>query len=118
MKRSIYLFVTLAMAGQCVPVAALAHSELVSSVPSENGILASNVREITMIYNEAVKPVSCKVADSTGSDADVVGKIAAKGITLHVPLKDALPSGKYRLTCRVVGPDSHAMNESLVFVVN
>ena len=118
MKRRVQCLVAFAAAAVMAPAAAFAHAELVSSIPAQNGALPAGAKEISLTFDEAVKPVSCKVTDDAGKEADVVGKPTAKGENLRVPLKAVLPAGKYSLTCRVVGPDSHAVNDSLKFVVN
>ena len=118
MQSSSRILFTLFLGGVFAPSVAFAHAEVVSSVPAENGPLAAGAKEIALTFDEDVKPVSCKLADEAGKDAAMIGKPAAKGATLHVPLNGALPVGKYNLTCRVVGPDSHAVNGSLKFVVN
>ncbi len=99
------------------PGAALAHAWLESSVPAANGTLAPDSKEITLTFDEDVKPVSCKLIDGAGKEAAVLGKAHAAGETLHVPLVGRPMPGKYSLTCRVVGPDTHAVNGALNFVV-
>jgi methionine-rich copper-binding protein CopC len=47
-----------------------------------------------------------------------IGKPHADGVVLHVPIQKALPAGKYSLECRVVGPDSHPVNNTLTFAVS
>lgn len=106
----------LAVAGLMAPATCFAHAWLESSVPAQNGTLTA--KEIALTFDEAIKPVSCKITDAAGKDAPVVGKLAAKGVNLTVPLTGILAAGKYNLTCRVVGPDSHPVNNSLSFVVN
>lgn len=96
---------------------ALAHAWLESSVPAANGALAPDSKEITLTFDEVVKPVSCKLTDSAGKEAAVLGKASASGETLHVPLTARPAPGKYSLTCRVVGPDTHAVNGALSFIV-
>ena len=115
MERAATFLAALAVSGLIAP-GAFAHAWLESSVPAANGVLAA--KEIALTFDEAIKPVSCKITDATGKDTPVVGKLAAKGVNLTVPLTATLAAGTYTLTCRVVGPDSHPVNNSLSFVVN
>ena len=116
--RHLIGFVTGAAAVTAVwPGLAMAHAWLESSVPAANGTLAPTAKEITLTFDEDVKPVSCKMANEAGKDASAFGKLSAEGVTLHVPLTARPAAGKYKLTCRVVGPDTHAVNGTLDFVV-
>lgn len=117
MRRAAKVLAVLVVSGLISP-AAFAHAWLESSVPPQNGALAPAAKEIDLTFDEAIKPVSCKIADQAGKDMAVIGKLAAKGVNLTVPLTAALAAGKYNLTCRVVGPDSHPVNNTLSFVVN
>ena len=117
MERAAKFLAVLVVSSLMMP-AAYAHAWLESSVPAQNGALPGSAKEIALTFDEAIKPVSCKIADQTGKDMAVIGKLAAKGVNLTVPLTAALAAGKYNLTCRVVGPDSHPVNNTLSFVVN
>lgn len=100
------------------PTAAFAHAELVKSEPAKDGTLAASAKEITLTFDEAVKPATCKLSMTDGMSATGLGKPHAEGMVLHVPIEKALASGKYNLECRVVGPDSHPINSTLTFAVS
>lgn len=100
-----------------VPTLALAHAELVKSDPVKDGTLLTSGKEITLTFEEAVKPASCKLTMADGMVMANIGKPRADGMMIHVPISKALPAGKYSLECRVVGPDSHAVNNTLTFAV-
>lgn len=117
MARAATFLAVIAVSSVMAP-AAYAHAWLESSVPAQNGVLVPGSKEIALTFDEAIKPVSCKIVDQAGKDMAVIGKLAAKGVNLTVPLTAALAAGKYNLTCRVVGPDSHPVNNTLSFVVN
>jgi methionine-rich copper-binding protein CopC len=110
--------ILLVVSGLMAPTAAFAHAWLESSVPAQDGALAAAAKDIALTFDEDIKPVSCKITDVGGKDMAATGKPVAKGVHLTVPLTAALAAGKYSLTCRVVGPDSHPVNNSLSFVVN
>lgn len=99
------------------PSIAFAHAELLKSEPAKDATLAPAAKEITLTFDEAVKPATCKLAMTDGMDAAALGKPRADGVVLHVPLVKPLAAGNYKLECRVVGPDSHPVNSALTFAV-
>ena len=97
---------------------AFAHAELVKSEPAKDGILLAAAKEITLTFDEAVQPATCKLTSGDGKDVTGLGKPHADGMVLHVPIEKSLAAGKYSLGCRVVGPDSHPINSTLSFAVS
>lgn len=107
-----------AIAAVCaLPAAALAHAELVKSEPIADGVLMASAKEVTFTFNESVKPAMCKLTLDS-KEVSSLGKPHADGTVLHIPIEKVLANGRYTLACRVVGPDSHPMNESISFVVS
>ena len=104
----------IAFATAFIPALAFAHAELLKSEPANDGTLAASAKEITLTFEEAVKPANCKLT-AEGKDVPGLGKPRADGVTLHVPLAKPLEAGAYALTCRVVGPDSHPVNNTIKF---
>lgn len=113
-----HIIVTSVAALLMVPATAFAHAELVKSEPAKDGMLPASAKEITLTFDEAVKPATCKLTMSDGMNATGLGKPHAEGMVLHIPIEKALADGKYNLECRVVGPDSHPINSSLTFAVS
>ena len=99
------------------PALALAHAELVKSDPSADGVLMASAKEITFTFSESIKPAMCKLT-LDGKEVSSLGKPHADGMVLHIPIEKTLADGRYTLSCRVVGPDSHPINESISFVVS
>lgn len=97
------------------PALAFAHAELVKSEPANDGTLAAAAKEITLTFDEAVQPATCKLTMADGMDVASIGKPHADGMVLHVPIAKPLAAGRYSLGCRVVGPDSHPINSSISF---
>lgn len=96
------------------PAFAFAHAELLKSEPANDGTLAASSKEITLTFEEAIKPATCKLT-ADGKDVASIGKLHADGVTLHVPITKPLDAGAYALACRVVGPDSHPVNSVIKF---
>ena len=101
-----------------LPAVALAHAELVKSEPAKDGTLLASAKEIVFTFDEAVTPAACKLTTADGKDVASLGKPHADGMVLHIPIAKPLAGGKYSIGCRVVGPDSHPINESISFAVS
>lgn len=97
------------------PTLAFAHAELVKSEPANDGTLAATAKEITLTFNEAVQPATCKLTAADGKEVASIGKPHADGMVLHVPIAKLLETGRYSLGCRVVGPDSHPISSTISF---
>lgn len=108
-------FAPFAFAVALMPGLALAHAELVKSEPANDGTLAASAKEITLTFDEAVQPATCKLTMADGMDVASIGKPHADGMVLHVPIAKPLAAGRYSLGCRVVGPDSHPINSAISF---
>lgn len=117
MHKSQLLLAAAAVAACSLPAAAFAHAELVKSDPAADGTLTASAKEITFTFNESVKPAACKLTQD-GKEVESLGKPRADGMVLHIPIAKALADGHYSLGCRVVGPDSHPINETISFVVS
>lgn len=117
MTKSFVLIASVA-AFLMAPAAAFAHAELVKSDPAKDGMLPASAKEITLTFEEAVKPATCKLMMSDGMSMANIGKPHADGVVVHVPIVKALMAGKYSLDCRVVGPDGHTVNNTLTFAVS
>lgn len=101
-----------------LPTAAYAHAELVKSDPAADGTLLALAKEITFTFNERIQPAMCKLTTPDGKEVSSLGKPHADGMVLHIPIAKALADGRYSIGCRVVGPDSHPITESISFVVS
>jgi methionine-rich copper-binding protein CopC len=97
------------------PTLAFAHAELVKSDPSNDGTLAPGAKVITLTFDEAVQPATCKLSTTEGKDVASIGKPHADGMVLHIPISKPLDGGRYSLACRVVGPDGHPINSAISF---
>ena len=108
------------LAGLIVMLAAgsaLAHAKLLSSSPAKDAAGASP-SEIVLTFSEAVTPAVVTLADQDGHEVKSLGPARPDGGALHVPVAAKLAAGRYTLTYRVAGADTHAVNGTLTFVVN
>ena len=97
------------------PTLAFAHAKLVVSVPADNGTIAATSTEITLTFNEAVQPASCKLTAGDGKEVASIGKPQADGKVVHIAIVRPLDAGRYSLGCRVAGPDGHPINSTISF---
>jgi copper transport protein len=97
------------------PTLASAHAKLVKSEPIDNGMIASASKEITLTFNEPVQPATCKLTAADGKEVANIGKPHADGTVVHIAIMSPLDMGRYSLSCRVVGPDSHPINSLISF---
>lgn len=78
-------------------------------------MFASTSKEITLTFNEAVQPATCKLTAADGKEVASIGKPHADGMVVHIAIVSPLDAGRYSLSCRVVGPDSHPINSLVSF---
>lgn len=95
---------------------ALAHAKLLSSLPAKDAEGAAPA-EIVLTFSEAVTPAVVTLAGEDGREIKAVGTPRADGATLHVPVTSKLAPGRYTLSYRIAGADTHAVNGTLTFVV-
>lgn len=95
---------------------AFAHAKLLLSAPAKDAAGASPA-EIVLTFSEAVTPASVTLADQDGHEVKSLGAARAEGAALHVPVTAKLVPGRYTLTYRIAGADTHAVNGALTFVV-
>jgi methionine-rich copper-binding protein CopC len=117
-----------ALLSLAVTVPALAHTALVSSTPSA-AATASNVRTVTLRFNEALMPqlsglefVMTGMPGMTGPHPamKVAGvKVAASAdrTALVATMARPLPAGTYDVNWHAVGADTHRMTGKVSFTV-
>ena len=95
---------------------ALAHAKLMSSSPAKDAEGASP-GEIALTFSEPVTPAVVTLSDQDGHEVKTVGAPRTEANTLHLPVNGKLAPGRYTLTYRIAGPDTHVVNGALTFVV-
>ena len=95
---------------------AFAHAKRLSSMPAKD-VEGASPAEIVLTFSEAITPAGVTLAGEDGHEVKSVGTPRADGATLHVPVTTKLAPGRYTLTYRIAGADTHAVNGALTFVV-
>lgn len=96
---------------------AFAHAKLLSSSPTKDAAGAAP-QEIVLTFSEAVTPAAVTLADQDGREVKFLGAARPDGSALHVPVTAKLAAGRYTLSYRVAGADTHAVNGTLTFIVS
>ena len=97
-----------------------AHAVLVASSPIDGAHLDTPPSEVTLTFDEIVRPVpgAAQVISATGARADDgSAHLTADGTTIVIPLRPDLPRGSYAATYRVVSADTHVVSGSISFGV-
>jgi methionine-rich copper-binding protein CopC len=97
---------------------ALAHDQLVASVPAAGGALGGPPREVRLTFTTAVAPQFSQVAvtspDGIGHSR---GKPRVDGAALIQPLDGTGPAGVWHVAYRIVSSDGHPVSDSYTFTV-
>jgi copper transport protein len=96
---------------------AWAHATVVSTDPTNDKIVPTEPRTVTMTFSESVEAASgaVRVYDSNAKRVDTGKLDRPAGDEVSVPLKGGLPNGTYTVAWRVVSADSHPVQGSFVF---
>jgi copper transport protein len=120
--RRVLLPTWLALALALVPLAAAAHSELVSSIPAANASLPKSPAELSLTFSEAVDIASSHVdlLDSSQATVPGLGSLSANAdsttVTVSVPtLKRGVYTVSYQVTSAV---DGHVTSGIYAFLVD
>ncbi len=93
---------------------ALAHAQLLSTVPPADAVLAAAPASAELRFNEPVSVLVVSLIGPDGGSTDLTA-VANSGETVSVPLPADLTRGSHVLSWRVVSVDAHAIGGSLVF---
>jgi copper transport protein len=109
-----------ALAGLSVaPAAALAHAQLLGTIPQAGSTVARQPPLVVFEYNEPVGFTlgAVRVYNATGGEVDNSDVVHPSGIgsRLGVGLKPRLPDGTYTATYTVISADTHVVTGGLVF---
>jgi copper transport protein len=95
---------------------ALAHAQLLSTVPPENALLDTAPKTIALRFNEPVSPLTTRLIGADGQSLDLTAATVG-GETVTVSLPDELQRGTQVLSWRVVSTDGHPIGGTLIFSV-
>jgi copper resistance protein C len=97
---------------------AFAHSQLVSSDPSDGANLDAGPAQVSLTFNEDMPPGFDTIA-VIGPDGAAwqAGEVTASGPTISIPLAPLGPAGRYQIGYRVVSADGHPVQGSISFIL-
>lgn len=96
--------------------AALAHTDLVSSVPAENAQLETSPEKLVLTFTEPVRLMQVKMAAENGDQVQL-GTPNNQSVDTHELPVPSLSAGQYTVTWVILGSDGHRMEESFGFAV-
>jgi copper transport protein len=108
---------SVSFAAALVPSAALAHAELLGTVPGADEVVQESPDTITLTFSEPVSVSlgGVRVYAPDGSRADD-GEAEARSSRVSVPVR-ASARGTYAASWRVLSADGHAVSGAFVFHV-
>lgn len=101
-----------------LPLPALAHSELRSTIPAEGARLEAPPAELVLRFNEMVQVTALRLRDGGGRAHALqssVGTQPAREVRATPP--PSLSAGDFTLEWRAISADGHAIRGTLRFVV-
>ncbi len=107
----------LAVALLALASTALAHTELVSSVPRWKSTVSAPVKEVMLEFGGDVRLTAVVLADSDGATKKVGPVPTAVAKKFTIPVDEPLPPGDYKVTWRAVGSDTHVVTGEVRFKV-
>ncbi len=116
MKRLIVTFVAaLASVGLWMN-AALAHTQLSSSIPADQSTVEAAPDEVSLTFSEPVRLTAVTVQTGTGSESlEVSAAEAAEEFTVALP---RLAPGEYVIEWRALSADTHVVSGEIRFTVS
>ena len=118
MKRSL-LAIAVALAALTAAPAAFAHAILQESTPSNNSVVRTSPKTVSLRFNEAVETAfgSIRVYDCGGGRVDSGKILRPSKDSVAVTIDRRLAKGTYTVTWRVISADSHPVAGAFVFNV-
>ena len=118
MKRSL-LAIAVALAALTAAPAAFAHAILQESTPSNNSVVRTSPKTVSLRFNEAVETAfgSIRVYNCAGGRVDSGKILRPTKDSVAVTIDRTLARGTYTVTWRVISADSHPVAGAFVFNV-
>jgi copper transport protein len=118
LKRSLVAIAVVLAALTATP-AAFAHAILQESSPSNNSVVRTSPKTVSLRFNEAVETAfgSIRVYDCGGGRVDSGKIVRPSKDTVAVQIDRKLARGTYTVTWRVISADSHPVAGAFVFNV-
>lgn len=96
---------------------ALAHADLLGTVPEDGAVLDEAPSMIELNYNEPVQLIDEAMRLYTSDGTQTVLNATTHNTAVHVELPESLPEGAYTLSYRIVSADGHPVGGVLSFQV-
>lgn len=95
---------------------AQAHTELISSTPTNGAALTAPPASVTFVFDEALLPdlVAVSINDAQGNNV-AHSNVTPTGDQLSVAWPAGLPAGEYEVAYRVVSDDGHPSTNAIRF---
>jgi hypothetical protein len=97
--------------------AAQAHTHLESSMPADGAVLTSAPKEVMLHFSEATRLTALTIQKDGDKDAKSIATLPKDPTAAATVPLDVLGPGKYTVSWRALGDDSHVMNGKLSFTV-
>lgn len=96
---------------------AAAHTELVTSSPSNGQLLKKSPKQAKLKFSERVTPTKAIVLRGSGGKKVATGTAYRSGNAVIVPIEKSLPDGTYVLSYSVTSTDKHRVKGTVAFRV-
>jgi methionine-rich copper-binding protein CopC len=116
LARTVAVLLAVAL-GMLMPVSsALAHTDVVSTVPDAGAVLDAAPGSVTFTFNEELlaASVEASILDSAGA---LISSVTPEvdGTVVTIPWPEGLPAGGYEVAYRVASGDGHPVTGSVEF---
>ncbi len=98
-----------------VPAAALAHTDVEKTYPSNGATVSTSIKRVSVSFAEA--PTTGTLSVRTGGGAAVPVSVRRKGAKITGTLKRRLAPGSYRVSWRALADDGHRLSGMFAFKV-
>jgi copper transport protein len=100
-----------------VPATALAHANLVRTIPSDGAVLTNGPDRIVVVFDDAVRVAPGNEAVRNEGGSILAGSPRVRGDNLELPLKPRLGTGEFSVRWSVFTDDGHEEQGVLAFAV-
>jgi copper transport protein len=118
LKRS-WVVIAVVLAALTATPAAIAHAILQESTPSNNSVVRTSPKTVSLRFNEAVETAfgSIRVYNCSGARVDSGKIVRPTKDSVAVKIDQTLARGTFTVTWRVISADSHPVAGAFVFNV-
>lgn len=100
-----------------LPGAALAHSELLRSIPAAGAVLAVPPERFELYFNERVQVTAIRLFREGGAEIPFPGRRAIRETEAETIAVPPLETGAYRIEWRAISRDGHPVGGTIRFSV-